>query len=381
MPKIREVAVLDIGSRSVSAVCGGQGINRIINIKGKGEALYSGFSDGKFFEPDKLGGVIERAIRECEENIKSRIKKIYVGIPGEFCTTFTKEIFISFKSRRKVTDIDVEELYATGEVSSDDFVLINRTPIWYALDDNNRTLKPVGCSSSRISGLLSYSYAEKKLIQTIGGILDGLGIKGQYICSPLAEALVLSEEREKKVLFTDVGYLTTSVALAEGEGLLFLKSFSSGGAYISADLMDFFKISFPLSEKLKEQVKLGLEVSDEDKYKVVLGDESCDVSMKAAIEVTAARIESIAKTIKKCIKDCQEKLPDYLPLLLTGGGISYIRGAADILSRVLDRNVEIAAPRLPQMDKPHLSSSVGLLRFALNLAEKEKGGFWSKLFK
>jgi cell division protein FtsA len=381
MPKIREVAVLDIGSRSISAICGRQGINRIINIKGKGEALYSGFSDGKFFEQDKLKGIIERAIRECEDSIKSRIRKIYVGIPGEFCTTVTKEVFISFKSRRKVTDIDVEELYATGEVSSDDFVLINRTPVYYTLDDNNRTLRPVGCSSSKLAGLLSYSYAEKKLIETIGGILDGLGIKAQYICSPLAEALILSEEREKKALFADVGYLTTSVALAEGEGLLFLKSFSCGGAYISADLMDYFKISFPLSEKLKEQVKLRLEASDEDKYKVVLGDESCDVPMKETIEVATARIEGIARTIQKCIMESQVKLPDYLPLLLTGGGISYMRGAADILSRVLDRNVEVVAPRLPQMDKPHLSSSVGLLRFALNLAEKEKGGFWSKLFK
>lgn len=381
MPKITEAAVLDIGSKSISVICGGQGINRIINIKGKGEALYSGFSGGEFFEPQKLKDVFERAIRDCEESIKSRIKKLYVGVPGEFCTAVTKEVSIAFKSRRKVTDIDVDELYLTGEVQSDDFVQINRTPVYYVLDDNNRTLKPVGCSASKLGGLLSFSYAEKKLIDTLTGIFDELGVKAEYISSVLAESQVLSEEREKKALFADIGYLTSSMALAEGEGLHILKSFSCGGAYVAADLMEYFNISFTLGEKLKEEVKLGLEVSEEEKYKVTLEGESCDIPVKEAIEVVTARIESIAKTINKCIKESNVKLPDYLPLLLTGGGISYIRGAADILSRTLDRNVEIAAPKLPQMDKPHLSSSVGLLRFALNLAEREKGGFWSKLFK
>jgi len=57
-----------------------------------------------------------------------------------------------------------------------------------------------------------------------------------------------------------------------------------------------------------------------------------------------------------------------------------MRGAAAELSKVLDRNVEVAAPFLPKLNKPHMSSSVGVLEYALNDIEKQKKGFWARLF-
>jgi cell division protein FtsA len=381
MPKNKTAAVMDIGSSKITVLCGEHGINRVLNIKGKGEAFYAGFSDGEFLEPEKLLKTVERAILQAEENIKSRIRKLYIGVPAEFCTVICKEVSIAFKSRRKITEIDIEELYLGGKTQDAKYSLINEKPIYYTLDDNRKVLNPVGLVSSKISGLLSFNYAENKFINTFKNIAENLNIyETEFVSSSLAEGGILFDEKDKLFLFADIGYLTSSVALYQGEGLLFLKSFSTGAAHISADLMECLNIPFVLAEKLKDEIRLNFEIEQDDKYKVTVNDESCEVSAVTANEIARARIEYIGEMIKKCLKQCSFEVPPHLPLYITGGGLSFIRGAAEILAVSLDRNAEIIWPQLAQFGKPYLSSPAGLLDFCLGVEEKEKKGFLSRLF-
>ena len=44
MPKINDVAVLDIGSKKISVMIGGKSEKGVYNIKGFGSCYYSGFS-------------------------------------------------------------------------------------------------------------------------------------------------------------------------------------------------------------------------------------------------------------------------------------------------------------------------------------------------
>ncbi len=381
MPKNKTAAVMDIGSSKITVLCGEHGINKVINIKGKGEAYYAGFSGGEFLEPEKLLKTVQRAVSQAEESIKSRIKKLYIGVPGEFCTAVNKEVQIAFKGRRKVTEIDIEELYLSGGAKDGNYTLINEKPVYYALDDNKKVLNPVGMPSSKISGLLSFNYAENRFLNTFKNIAENLNIyETEFVSSMLAEGSFLFDEKDKMTLFADIGYLTSAVAVYQGEGLLFLKSYSSGGAHIAADLMECLNISFPAAEKLKEEIRLNFETEENDKYVIAANGENSEIPKKTADEIVTARIEFTAETIKKCLRRCPFEIPPYMPLYLTGGGICYIRGASEILAGVLDRTVEIAAPQTPQHNKPHLSSQIGLLDYCLTIQEKGKKGFFARLF-
>ena len=52
--KQNAVAVLDFGSEKLTVLVGRRGINNTLAIDGRGEAAYSGFAEGTFFQPDKL---------------------------------------------------------------------------------------------------------------------------------------------------------------------------------------------------------------------------------------------------------------------------------------------------------------------------------------
>ena len=126
---------------------------------------------------------------------------------------------------------------------------------------------------------------------------------------------------------------------------------------------------------MKRKVVLTLSMGQDDCYEV-------SEKYPAALtnEIVAARIGTIAKTVLKCLDLSQYEIPENISYSLTGGGISYIRGAKEILAEKFARPVEIAVPPIPQMEVPAWSSSLGLLDLAINIQGLQKKGFFAKLF-
>ena len=87
--------------------------------------------------------------------------------------------------------------------------------------------------------------------------------------------------------------------------------------------------------------------------------------------IILARVEAISSLIAKCLKAYTPESQNYMPVYLTGGGLCYLRGGKDALSKNLDTNIEMTAPKIPQMNRPHYSSSLGLLDIALQNKKEE----------
>ena len=86
----------------------------------------------------------------------------------------------------------------------------------------------------------------------------------------------------------------------------------------------------------------------------------------------------ICEVINKCLELCDNRNIDYKPILLTGGGVTAIRGAREHISKRLNKVVEIVAPNLPYYNKASLSSGLSLLDMALR--EKREKSLFSNLF-
>ena len=371
MVKKKEAAILDIGSYKITVIVGERGVNNTFNIKGTGEVEYTGFMGGEFFEPEDVKKAIALAIANAEMGARTKIQHLYVGVPGEFCSVICRECNINFPKRKKITDQDINQLFYVGNIyrKHPTHTVINNTPIYFTLDDSRKIIEPRGLVSSRLGGYISYSLAENNFLDFIEGILEELGIKSaEYISSCLAESMYLfdAEIRDRYALLFDCGYLTSSVMLVRGDGLLYLRTFSVGGGHIMGDLAEELRISVSQAETLKRKVVLSIDASDNDYYEVTGKDYLMPISSKAANEIVANKIDLIAAMILKCLAKCEYEIPDYIPLYMTGGGLSYIRGARDYLSKKIGRRVELISPSLPNLNRPHFSSTFGLLDMALN---------------
>ena len=377
-------AVIDFGSSTVNVLIAERGANNTINILGRSEMEYSGFLDGEILDTAELYTVLGHAINTAETMSRTRISEVYVGIPGEFTSVVVKEPTLTFPNKRKITDIEMNQLFDLGDnfANNEEFDLINRSAIYYTLDDGRMLISPKDCKTTKLSGQLSYVLAMKKFTGIVTELLTQYDIKKiEYVPSCLSESMYLinAAERDRYAVLIDIGYTTTSVMLMRGDGLLYLKSFACGGGHITADLMDYFQVPFSVAEELKRSISLTFAVSETDRYEVATKENTYKFVSPDAHKVVEERLEIIARFIKKCMSICGVEFPTYINYKLTGGGISYMRGAKEYLGKELGKNVELAKTVLPQFDAPHLATTYAVLTTALQ--QKKSRNFFEKVFK
>ena len=350
-----KVAVIEIGSSAVVTLVGEHGVNGTMNIIGKGDVSYAGFQNAEFLEPENLKFVIASSISNAENLSDSKITEIYVGVPGEFSAVSTKSVTLNFPRQKRVTELDVENIFKTGNnFKNADYDLVNQSAVYFSVDDNVKYIDPVGQKANKLSGLI---FSELKI--TILGFISSVYAEGIYLFDP--------DLRDKYVLFTDVGYITTSVALLRGNGLLFLGSFSMGGGYISSDLSQCLRIPFGEAERLKNKVVLAWQPTQTDTYIVEGGENFSTYAAKATNDIVTDRIEMICDYIQKCLDVCPFDIPDFIPMYFTGGGFGKIRGIRNTVSKKLKRQVIRATKKSLIEVRAFNSSEEGVLNLALNL--------------
>lgn len=378
-------SILDFGSGKLTAVIAERGVNNTFNIHGTGEVEYAGFYQGEFVEPENLASSIEEVLTKVQTNSGKQIDKLYVGVPAEFSYCKTKAGGVAFKKRTKIGQDEIMAFFnIVGEgIAEDNSTVINRSPIHFTLDDNKKCMNPKGQVSSKLAGEISFVLADNYFINVINKILLNFGIENvEYISSPLAEAIYLidPEVRDTGAIIIDCGYISTHIAFIKGDGLMGLNTFSVGGGHITSDLSQILQIGFKNAENLKRKIVLSLDASDDDFYEIVVKDGSTTpVSAKLTNEITLARLDMIAGLISRSLTALKSNYNGFVPVYLTGGGISYLKGGRDYLSKSIGTNVEVLSPQVPQLNRPHFSSVLGILDLVLSQLESQKISFKEKL--
>jgi len=208
----------------------------------------------------------------------------------------------------------------------------------------------------------------------------------------LAESLYLAGEnrRDSGVVLVDCGHLSTGVGVIKGDGLLVQFSQNVGGGHITSDLMQHFFADLDPADvpwahsqmlALKKQLVLSRSSEGNQFYEVKDDSETKKYSVKAANAIVIERVRAIARGIEKNL--CKYDYTQGMSVFLTGGGLSHIKGAKDVLIQETGRRVSIIAPSNPQFNKPELSSAVALLDMVLDDSKANEsitGGFIGKIF-
>ena len=369
------VAVLDFGSSKITCMAA-------TKVAGKGEFLiravgqcaYNGFDDNEFYEPDTISSAISDAISQVEKKIDAQIKDIYVGVPGAFCAVATSEASVTFHSKKKIEADDMQELVKKANIfqCGADFSPLGGKAVYYILDGALKTEDPVGTVASKLSALVSFSFVKNYFRNTVAPVLLQKGVKRiNYVntCDAQTQFVVQTMSQKDYCIVIDVGHITTNVMLSGGKSLLFAKTFALGSGYLASDLCQVEGLDFPTAMGVLEKVNLSLEFRDGDRYN--LNGKALDA--KRTNEILKSHIEQIASYVIKSFQHCDREIPYDTPIILTGGGLTYLRGGSYALSSCLGKNITVYESPNPQTNRNEYTSCYGLISEAIKNNNSQGG--------
>ena len=116
----KDIAVLDVNSRLVSAIVGAKRAQSVFGIKSVVEKQHQGYENGEWFDEQETVQIAKAVLLEAMKEADSRTKRLFIGVPAEFVTVVTKEVSVRLDRERRVIDDDISYLLKKG----DDFVSV-----------------------------------------------------------------------------------------------------------------------------------------------------------------------------------------------------------------------------------------------------------------
>lgn len=374
----RSVAVLDVRSSEVTVVVGERGVNNTFVFKASKTEPYDGYDESAFFDTDKLSDAVFRAVSAVERICGERLRRLYVGVPGAFTRVIPREQVIGFPKRRTIGHKDLAALFASGREPLDGYRCIRATSMIYVTSDDRRVVDPVGLSSASLSGVLSYFYCSDYFAETMERIFSGMKIELSFLPAEYAMAtyLIPSETRDEYALFLDVGFMSSSLCVLLGNGVLAQRTYFVGKGQIAAVLMQRFSLPYDAAVALLAKANLFVR-SNSGKTEVSVQGVSYEVDTDELIEAVKEGLDAICEAIGGFLEECSAKELDFKPLYVSGEGLAEIRGALEHVSKRVNRVCEMLAPDLPYYNKPAMSSRIALTDLAYE--DHRKSGFLYKL--
>ena len=333
--------ILDIGSSKLSllACCTKNGKSAMVTCIDKG---YDGFMDGEFFSTEQLATVIQELLTEMRSRTGKVVDSIYIGVPSEFSACVCKRVTRNFVPAKKLSELDIQNLFdgINDFNNKDDYMVVSYSPLQYEVD--GAIVTDIG--KSPISQLVmdcSYILVKNQFVELMQSILKQCGVNDiDFVSTALAQsqfAISSTDNALNPIAVVDVGHITTSVAIAKGEGLLMLSSFSLGGGHITADLMQLNNFSYTEADSIKHKVGLTIETKKDDRYIVYNGTKQIKSLINITNNIVKARIENIADVINRVISI--NDAFKYIPIYLTGDGLCNFRGIVNLIEAITGRKV------------------------------------------
>lgn len=382
------VAILDIRSGEVSFFLGAKGVNGTFVFSAGHTESYEGYSVEGFFDDASFRRAVACAVTSVRQTYEGTIGTVYVGVPSPFVRVATKGHTLSFPSKRKISAQDVDALFESGlnELAMNG-QCIRRSAMYLTLGDNRKYFKAedlYGVSTDMLKGALCYYFVEDNFYRSIGAVLQDLKFEQvHYVPSTLAQSLYLlpDKKREGYAFLLDVGFLTTSVSVVYGNGIVHEESFNCGVGTVLISLMQTFDVEYSIAEEI-------LATSNISGGNVPKG-----VFWSSDMLDKQISVQEINDCIKFSLDELCEKVDKFFavryrgkvdtiftvnPISITGEGIGRMKGAAEHISKRLNHLTEIVAPDLPYYDKPTFSSRIALLNSATEDVKKQ--GWMKRLF-
>lgn len=375
-----QVAAIEFGtSKIVTLIAQSGGMSRC-DIAGSGTVPYDGFMDGEWNTPGRLMDAVRDSIAAAEIEANSKIREIYVGVPGEYIRVRVAEAEVEVPGG-EVTDDELElvqdRVADRLRIEEEGGYVLHRSPAWFSVDDGKKSMTPLGVHGTRLRACVSFIVADPGFIEDMADLLGALNITILGFLAPtLGESLLLLslDDRDHASLLIDVGYLNTEISAVEGDALTYHAVLPLGAGQMLGDLMTKFDLSLETAEQLKRGYVFNPDQFEKDSYAEVYDEAGRRISLprEEVQQVVEDSMSELCDMIEKTISnDANACLGPRSQVFLTGGGLSLMRGGRDFLAAAIGRPVKVPTAKSAKLNSPVFASALGLVDLIFDSIEQQ----------
>ncbi len=374
-----QIAAIEFGtSKIVTLIAQSGGMDRL-DIIGSGTVPYDGYSDGDWNTPGQMIQRVRDSIAAAELEANSKIREIYVGVPGEYIHVRSCETEVELPDGV----VDEAAINAVQDAAADLLriqdeggLVMHRTPSWFIVDDGKKTMTPSG-RGTRLRAMTTFIIADPQFIDDVSEMIgaQNITILGFLSCSLGESLLVLSlEDRDRGALLIDVGYLNTGISVVEGDAIVYHAILPRGGGHITADLAIGLRIPMRAAEQIKRNYVFNPDEFDMDSFSEVYNESGRRMTFprEQVGKIVEESFSELADMIDMTLRnDAEPFLNKRSQVFLTGGGIALMRGAREALAARINRPVKVSAAKSSKLNSPVFSASLGLADLVFDSIERQ----------
>lgn len=368
------VAGMDIGTSHVRVIVGEMTTDGTINIIGVGTSPSEGIKKGVIIDLERTVESINKAVAEAERMVGARIGLINAGIVGSHVGLVNNKGVVAVAGDDKeITENDIERVIQAARVIAlpQDREIVDIIPREFIVDGYDGIRDPVGMLGVRlevetmiITGTMT---SMRNLLRSLN--MAGLEVNALVLNSLANGEICLSrDEKELGVFLLDLGGGTTEVSLFQHGVLKDLAVISVGGDHITNDLAVGLRTTFQLAERLKTEYGFALAdmASDNEDIEIegISGKEKRKISSREIVTYIEPRVQEM---LQLCSQEMARMGFASMPpagVVITGG-VSLLRGVADLAEQVFECPVRIAQPEYLGVKSPIYSTAVGIINYVV----------------
>jgi len=393
------IGVLDIGSYQLKFI-----IFKIHNSKfeilSKSISYTSGIKKGLISDLGQLSESIKNIIGKAEEDIKIKIKNIYV------CPSPSNSSFVNFCQSKNIGGYEVDHEKDIQFLINSGVALFKdqnkNCNILHLFNLNSKIDKdvvcenPTGMIADTLENEMNIIYSKTNTIKNFEKVIFKTYLKSEKIIyAPYALALLSYTDNPlaDMSMTIDFGHDKTSVSIFRNDSFVYASSIPVGSWHITNDISKSLNLSFEISENLKKDHSSCLIVNSDKIQEFVETEESGFKSYKKISNnilnrVVNARVEEIIDLINQDLIFLRSKNVNFNKILVTGEG-SKIDGFQTILKEKLhckSLSIEKFQPKIKKNIPDNFDVCISAINLIINRYPKEipffskKKSFFEKIY-
>ena len=358
------IVAIELGSSKMTGIAGQKNLDGSINVLAVVKEPSSSFiRKGVVYNIDKTAQCLTSIIRKLENQLKTGITQVYVGVGGQSIRSVKNVVSKDLPTETIISqDMVIELMDANRNMTYQDQEILDAAVQEYKVGSQFQ-LDPVGIQANRLEGHFLNILERKSFYRNLNKCFETAGINvAEMYLAPLALADSVLTETEKRsgCALVDIGADTTTVSVYSKNILRHLAVIPLGSNNITKDIAT---LQMEDSDAERMKLKYGSAFTDNNdidndlKYSI---DSERQIESRKFIEIVEGRMEEIIENVWYQIPS------EYYDKLL--GGIILTGGGSNM------KNIEKAFINHTHVDKIRIAKSITHTINTTNEEIKAKNG-------